>query len=265
MFIYVIRHKASGREYIGKTVRSLSQRWACHRSSAKHGEPSALYNAMRAEGVEAFEMELLATAASDVELDALEKRFIIERHTRTPHGYNICAGGQRGPIGHMPSAEARAAQSVKMKGRTPPNKGVSPSAETRAKLRAAGVATAYTEAQVAARSRPKAPETRAKIAATLTGRKYGAEQCRKWSAVAKANRAKVAATKARWAPEQREENRQKHAEARRRWWETRTPEQLEQIKQQRAATTRARWAALNEEQRLAYIKNMQRGQVVASH
>jgi len=265
MFIYVIRHKASGREYIGKTVRSLTHRWACHRYDAQLGSSSMLYRAMRKYGVEAFAMELLAVATSSHELNDLEQRFIVERQTRVPHGFNITEGGETGPIGVPRSAESRAKQSAAMKGRTPPNKGVSMSSERLEQHRAAATKAARTPAQIAARSKPKSLKTRAKIAATLTGRRLTPAQRQQWSEVAKRNRAKAAATKAQWTPEQRAENRRLNAEARRQWWARRTPEQLDQIRQQRADTTRMRWAALSETERLAYIKNISRGQLAACH
>jgi group I intron endonuclease len=242
MFIYCIRHKASGREYIGKTIRSLAQRWQAHRCDAKSGVPSALYNAMRADGIDAFEMQLLAIASSNEELSQLERQFIAERNTRTPRGYNIAAGGQTGPIGNVPSAEVRAARSARMKGHPSWNKGKKLSAERCAQMSAQRKGRLMSAAHAAQIANIHTPEVRRKLRAAQLGKRLTPEQRQQWREVAKRNRPQVVQTKAQWSPEQREQFKKRSADARRLWWATRTPEQLEQIKLQRAETTRKMWA-----------------------
>ena len=215
MFIYVIRHNVSGREYVGQTVQRLSARMACHKWDAYNRSNSVINRAIRKYGVDAFTMELLAVANSMIELDELEQRFIRERDTLRPHGFNILEGGQ---------------------------------GELRTKGKPA----------------PKTAETRAKIAATLSGRKLSPALRAKWREVAlQKSRQKIAATKAAWTPEQREANRRNHAEARRQWWASRTPEQLEAIRRQRAETTKQQWAALADDARATRIQNAKRGQAAA--
>src|SRR3990167_7979837 len=123
MFIYVIRHKASGREYVGKTVEPLSHRLSGHRSRATRGSRSPLHHAMQADGVDAFEMELLATATSHDELWALEKQFIEERNTVYPNGYNLVRGG-RGNFGWKMPEDTRAKIAAARTGQPAWNKGV---------------------------------------------------------------------------------------------------------------------------------------------
>jgi len=211
MFIYVIRHTASGREYIGKTVRSLRQRLSQHKWNAKHGIPTALHMAMAAEGVEAFEMSLLAVASSHEELDRLERQIILERGTRVPNGYNLNAGGQRGPTGRVVTAEARAKQSSTMTGRPSLNKGTKWSAEARA------IHMAVRQGKPGTRKGVRmSAETKAKLSAAHKG-------------------------KSRTPAQNEALARLQTSESRRHWWATRTPEQLEQIRLQRSRTSRQVW------------------------
>lgn len=96
MFLYVIRHKASKKEYVGITTTSLPTRWSQHKSVARrHVGKQLIHQAIRDEGVEAFEMELLGQAETLEELWAMEERAVRERKTMSPDGYNRAGGRPR--------------------------------------------------------------------------------------------------------------------------------------------------------------------------
>ena len=94
--VYLIRHRASGRAYVGKTkIDGLQERMAQHmlRAAQGKGGSGSLHEALRLEGLDAFEVVVLEDRASDA--IAAEKAFILAHQART-HGFNQSAGGERG-------------------------------------------------------------------------------------------------------------------------------------------------------------------------
>ena len=55
--IYIIINLVNKKVYIGQTQQKLSQRWSQHKSSAKTGEKTPLYNSMRYHGIENFRIK----------------------------------------------------------------------------------------------------------------------------------------------------------------------------------------------------------------
>ncbi len=97
MLVYRCTNLISGKVYIGKTSATLRRRWQEHRSAAKQGSPYLFHRAIRKYGEEAFQVEVLASATTQEELDAMEMRFIAELGSQAPGGYNLRAGGEGGP------------------------------------------------------------------------------------------------------------------------------------------------------------------------
>lgn len=101
--IYVIRHKISGKEYVGKT-NNFYQRMCKHRHPEKRS--SRISKAITANGAEMFEVLILLEASDDAWLLEEEIRIIAARGSQYPGGYNLTAGGE-GHLGFKPSAETR--------------------------------------------------------------------------------------------------------------------------------------------------------------
>jgi len=90
--IYKIVHKESGKCYVGLSV-NIKNRWKSHKSFAKpDGRRSAIYNAMRKYGVDAFEFEVLEYC--DKEVLEEKERFWIKNLDSVNSGYNLTWGGE---------------------------------------------------------------------------------------------------------------------------------------------------------------------------
>ena len=90
--IYRITHSASGRCYIGQTVRDVQLRWREHCNQTK----GCIYlkNALNKYGVAAFTFEVLVDKeCTKEELNDLEVHYIKELDTRAPQGFNLRGGG----------------------------------------------------------------------------------------------------------------------------------------------------------------------------
>jgi len=98
MVIYRITNRINGKVYIGKTEKTVEDRWKKHVATAfKDGSPFYIHKAMRKYGVEAFQVEKLAIAVSLEELDQLEIKFIAQYRSNDPQfGYNMTTGGEGG-------------------------------------------------------------------------------------------------------------------------------------------------------------------------
>lgn len=191
--LYLIRHRESGREYVGKSVNVRSRAYDHRR--ARTGV-TFLYRAIRKHGVGAFDICLLATG-TEAEVTLLEVEVIAARGTFNPAGYNQTRGGD-GVSGYRATAEHRAAIVARQTGRPVteeakakmrearlahnPFKGRKHTPETIERMREASRRQALkprTEAQTAAilavNARKKgtshSEETRAKISQKLRGGK----------------------------------------------------------------------------------------------
>lgn len=91
--LYVIRHHQSGKEYVGITTGDLEERFRQHLAAAQRGRKSALYNAIRSYGADAFSIALISDQAKTyAELEAMEIQEIARRNT-IRKGYNTAQGG----------------------------------------------------------------------------------------------------------------------------------------------------------------------------
>jgi group I intron endonuclease len=94
MIVYKATNKATGKSYIGKTVRTLEERKSDHIHSLTSGKNYAFCNSLRKHGVDSFVWEIIGTASSEDELNRLEIDLISEHSTMVPNGYNLTAGGE---------------------------------------------------------------------------------------------------------------------------------------------------------------------------
>lgn len=95
MIVYKIVNILNGKCYVGATTGNLKAKFSQHKSNAKSGKYSLLYEAMRHYSCDAFMASELASATSKEELSRLEREFIAELNTLAPHGYNSFKGGVR--------------------------------------------------------------------------------------------------------------------------------------------------------------------------
>lgn len=121
---------ANGKSYIGATKQSMERRIGVHRSNAKRRTGFKVYSAWLEFGEP--KISVLAVIENS-ELHETEVRAIKIYNTFTPNGYNMTIGGKTSAPGRFPSKETRLKMSL------------------------------------AAQKRKSSPETKAKIAATLTG------------------------------------------------------------------------------------------------
>lgn len=97
--IYLITNQLTGDRYIGKTTRTMEERWYQHKKNAEYGHDTYLYRAMRKYGVEHFKVEYLS--------DGLDEEEILLIENLKPE-YNMTSGGDGGDM----SASAKWRDSV---------------------------------------------------------------------------------------------------------------------------------------------------------
>lgn len=96
MFIYKITNLINGKCYIGQTTRSVEERV---KGSFSYKGCTFLKKAFDKYGFDNFKIETLEECGSVEELNFLEQYYI--KHfdsTNKKIGYNICTGGQSGPM-----------------------------------------------------------------------------------------------------------------------------------------------------------------------
>lgn len=94
-FIYVITHRATGRQYVGQTMKQVSERWLDHQRSATEDRDTnrPLASAIREYGAAAFVVEQLAKTHSYHDANKQERHWIAKLKTQWPRGFNITRGG----------------------------------------------------------------------------------------------------------------------------------------------------------------------------
>ena len=103
---------ASGKAYIGQTIRLMNTRIAQHRQSARNGSLLPVHCAWRKHGDPV--VSVIAEFETQAELHAAEKAAIIAVGTLAPHGYNVSYGGDTAP---STNPDVAAKISAKAKGR----------------------------------------------------------------------------------------------------------------------------------------------------
>lgn len=152
--VYVIRHRESGKEYVGKSV-SVRGRMYYHERARDVG--SAIHAAVRKHGVRMFDVCVLATGA-ETDLNELEVAIIAQRGSYArAGGYNLTLGGE-GFSGRVFTDEQRVALGNLKRGHVK-------SPETLARVRESCLVAAAPRRGV-----PRSPETRAKISEQMAGK-----------------------------------------------------------------------------------------------
>lgn len=135
-YLYQIRCKTNNKLYVGIT-NDFTGRWNKHVYDARHNSPCVIHRAMRKYGVKKFVMEVLDVISSTRKLLREEKRWIKKLGSHVSvGGYNETFGGEAPMLGRHHSAKSRRLISEKLKGRTSPYKGKTPSYRTRKLLSA---------------------------------------------------------------------------------------------------------------------------------
>ncbi len=96
-YIYIIRNIINGKVYIGQTIQDPKRRWIQHKSAARSGEISPLYNSMRFHGIDKFIFEIIDEIPFSI-LNEKEMEYIREYRSNiqeygNQYGYNQNAGG----------------------------------------------------------------------------------------------------------------------------------------------------------------------------
>ena len=89
--IYKMENLTNGKIYIGKTTRELRIRIHEHIYSNKN---YPVDKAVKKYGIEMFDIDIIAEADTEEELDALESFFIEFYTSKKPEGYNLTEGGE---------------------------------------------------------------------------------------------------------------------------------------------------------------------------
>lgn len=184
--IYAIRHKESGRMYVGSAVR-LHARWRQHRNQLRNNRHHSRYlqAAWAKYGESAFEFLILEAVDDCGDLLVRENHWIDEKKSSdSQHGFNCCptAGSQ---LGMRHSDEARAKMSAAHAGRQKTDehqqainaalKGRQLSEQCKKKLSAARTGSTHSDETRAKMSNARkgktaSVESRAKIAAAMKQR-----------------------------------------------------------------------------------------------
>ena len=94
--VYLITNMVNGKTYVGKTGRSILQRWIDHLSAVESGSQKYFHNAIRKHGFSSFMVEELACAGEEESLQYAERFFIhLYRSNERGHGYNQTCGWER--------------------------------------------------------------------------------------------------------------------------------------------------------------------------
>lgn len=92
-YIYQITNKLNGKIYIGKTLRTIEERWKehCKDYNKTYNEKRPLYDAIRKYGIQNFEISLVEEV-DEKEINEKEK-YWIELLGSFKYGYNATKGG----------------------------------------------------------------------------------------------------------------------------------------------------------------------------
>jgi len=95
--IYRLRQRKTGAVYVGLTVTSVEQRWLFHVRRALAGSKTKLHIAIREEGPEGFEVDVLETGIKDpARLSEREAYWVSELGALGPNGLNSAKPGGLG-------------------------------------------------------------------------------------------------------------------------------------------------------------------------
>jgi group I intron endonuclease len=89
---YIITNKQNGKSYVGITTRKIARRWYEH-CYVGNSCGQLLNKAINKYGIDAFEIQVVASAKTIPDLKELEKQLIVQYQTKVPNGYNLTDGG----------------------------------------------------------------------------------------------------------------------------------------------------------------------------
>jgi len=89
---YIITNKQNGKSYVGITTRKIARRWYEH-CYLGNSCGQLLNKAINKYGIDAFEIQVVASAKTIPDLKDLEKQLIVQYQTKVPNGYNLTDGG----------------------------------------------------------------------------------------------------------------------------------------------------------------------------
>jgi group I intron endonuclease len=102
---YIITNKQNGKSYVGITTRKIARRWYEH-CYVGNSCGQLLNKAINKYGIDAFEIQVVASAKTIPDLKELEKQLIVQYKTKVPNGYNLTDGGD-GLIGYRHTEEQK--------------------------------------------------------------------------------------------------------------------------------------------------------------
>jgi group I intron endonuclease len=122
MIVYLVRNLITGKCYVGKTGRTLEQRWKEHVAFARPDSPMLVCRAIAKHGAEQFEVRVLDECDDAGVLNELERLWIKELGTFKPKGYNLTLGGD-GMLGWKHTEDAKRRMSLNRSGEKNCNSG----------------------------------------------------------------------------------------------------------------------------------------------
>lgn len=208
----------NGKRYIGITSKTAEHRFVRHVYDSHRNDGVAVRRAIRKYGHVNCRVSTLVVANDWEYLKYIERKAITAFGTMLPNGYNTTAGGD-GMLGHVPTAEHRAAIALAIKGMEKSDAakrkqsiamtGRVHSDEVKAKIGAANrgrVLSAQSRQKISAKKIgvPRSEETKVKCSVSLMGRKLSDETRAKMTAAGilrrgipmpEERKAKISATK----------------------------------------------------------------------
>jgi len=109
-YVYKITNSINDKVYVGRTIRSIEQRYKEHLQSLENGDTRHLYSAMRKYGANNFKIELIEECSTLDEMIEKEVYYceLLEAYTK---GYNMTTAGEINP---MECEKAKASHRCKM-------------------------------------------------------------------------------------------------------------------------------------------------------
>lgn len=95
--IYLITNNINGKQYVGKTIHTIEERWKGHCQNTKSNKLMLLHRAIVKYGKENFTIEAIYETDDNDFLNTAEIYCIKKFNTKTPNGYNIASGGEGNP------------------------------------------------------------------------------------------------------------------------------------------------------------------------
>lgn len=179
--VYKISCAENGKLYIGYTGKTIEERLNAHLLNARWRKQTALYDAIRAYGNDAFSVELLAECETHEQACAEEIRLVAELNSMLPNGYNMTRGGDGVPVPIEVHKEAgrrkRGVVTEKMRAHFNSRRGVKHSPEHIAKCVARRIGSKRSEEtrrrmSEAQKGRTNSEEALKKISKALKGRPW---------------------------------------------------------------------------------------------